>query len=129
MPKAISKPERAGGNRLDVIGGEAFAHFHDGALAELLFDLGQGGLQGLALVVVHVLCPSKVNSIMAWMAQFLRYLAGVSRRRSGAAAREGVDHRLAADGLAIAGEDLHLRFGYRAGSTPGKAYGPHWLTR
>jgi hypothetical protein len=29
------------------------AHFHDRALAELLFDLGQGGGERLALVVVH----------------------------------------------------------------------------
>ena len=47
------EPERAGGNHLDVLRHLGFAEPHDRALAELLLDLREGGLQGLALVVVH----------------------------------------------------------------------------
>jgi hypothetical protein len=49
--------QRAGGNGLNVIDRQSFAHLHDGALAELFFDLGQGGLECLALVLVHFLLP------------------------------------------------------------------------
>ena len=35
--------ERTGGHHRQVVGDLGFAHFHDGALAELLFDLGEGG--------------------------------------------------------------------------------------
>ena len=45
--------ERAGRHHLDVLRHLVLAQAHDRALAELLFDLGQGRLQGLALVVVH----------------------------------------------------------------------------
>ena len=38
------EPERAGGHHRQVVGDLGFAHLHDGALAELLFDLGQRGL-------------------------------------------------------------------------------------
>jgi hypothetical protein len=39
--------ERAGGHHLDVFDHLAFAQAHDGALAKLLFNLGQCNLQGL----------------------------------------------------------------------------------
>jgi hypothetical protein len=39
--------ERAGGDDFDVFDDLAFTKAHDRALAELLFDLGQRGLQGL----------------------------------------------------------------------------------
>ena len=51
----------ASGNHLNVFNHFTFAQAHDGALAELLFDLGQGYLQGLgffsvgAIGVVEVL--------------------------------------------------------------------------
>jgi hypothetical protein len=35
--------QRTGGHRLDVVGGAAVAHAHDGALAELPLDLGSSG--------------------------------------------------------------------------------------
>ena len=41
--------ERTGGHHLDVLDHLAFAQAHDRALAELLFDLHQRGLQGLGL--------------------------------------------------------------------------------
>jgi hypothetical protein len=44
--------QRAGGDDLDVLDRLAFAQAHDGALAELLFDLGQRGLQGLGFFAV-----------------------------------------------------------------------------
>jgi hypothetical protein len=44
--------QRAGGDDLDVLDDLALAQAHDGALAELLFDLGQRGLQGLGLFAV-----------------------------------------------------------------------------
>src|SRR5690348_1768138 len=46
------QPQRSGGNRLDGFV-DAIAHAHDGALAELLFDLAEGGGERLALVVIH----------------------------------------------------------------------------
>jgi hypothetical protein len=47
-----------GGHDLDVLGLGAFGQAHDGALAELLFDLGQRGVErlgaiGLGFDVVH----------------------------------------------------------------------------
>jgi hypothetical protein len=45
--------ERAGGDHLDVLDLLAFAQPHDRALAELLLDLGQRGLQGLGLLAVR----------------------------------------------------------------------------
>jgi hypothetical protein len=42
------EPERAGGDGLDVALDAAVAHAHDRALAELLFDLGERGGEGLA---------------------------------------------------------------------------------
>ena len=44
--------ERPGGDRLDVHV-RAVAHLHDGALAELLVDLGQGHVEGFVAVSVH----------------------------------------------------------------------------
>ncbi len=46
------QPQRAGGHRLDGFV-DAVAHAHDRALAELLFDLAEGGGERLALVVIH----------------------------------------------------------------------------
>ena len=42
---------------------------------------------------------------------------------------QGMNHRLTTDSLAVA--DKNGAFGFRrfVDSTPGKAYGPHWLTR
>ena len=45
--------ERAGGDDFDVFDHLAFAQAHDRALAELLFDLGQRGLQGLGFFGVE----------------------------------------------------------------------------
>ena len=45
--------ERAGGDDLDVVDHLAFAQPHDRALAELLLDLRQGGLQGLGFFGVE----------------------------------------------------------------------------
>jgi hypothetical protein len=45
--------QRAGGHDLDVLDHLACAQAHDRALAELLLDLGQGGLQGLGLLGVQ----------------------------------------------------------------------------
>jgi hypothetical protein len=45
--KGDVQAQRTGGNHLDVLNDFAFAQPHDGALAELLFDLAQRGLQGL----------------------------------------------------------------------------------
>ena len=45
--------ERAGGDDLQVVLDLRLAHFHDRALAELLFDLCERGGERLALVVVH----------------------------------------------------------------------------
>ncbi len=44
----------AGGNHLDVLNGFAFAQAHDGAFAELFFNLRQGGLQGFGFFAVHL---------------------------------------------------------------------------
>src|SRR4029079_17736845 len=44
--------QRSGGNRFDDIDG-AISHAHDGAFAELFFDLTQCGGERLALVVIH----------------------------------------------------------------------------
>jgi len=46
--------QRTGGYHLDVLDLLAFAQAHDGALAELFLDLGQGSLQGLGFFAVHV---------------------------------------------------------------------------
>ena len=45
--------ERAGRDDLEVVLDLGLAHFHDRALAELLFDLRERGGERLALVVVH----------------------------------------------------------------------------
>jgi len=45
--------QRAGGDDLDVFQRLALAEAHDGALAELLLDLGEGGLQGLGFFGVQ----------------------------------------------------------------------------
>ena len=65
---------------------------------------------------------------MAWMAQFLRYPVRSSGIESLQQAAQGVNHRLTADCLAVAGENLGIRFRCFADSTPAKAYGAHWLT-
>ena len=44
-------------------------------------------------------------------------------------AAQGVNHRLATDCLAVASKYDGFRGSRLAGPTPGKAYGPHWLTR
>src|SRR4029077_4432129 len=44
--------QRPGGDRLDVHV-RAFAHLHDGALAELLVDLGESDVEGFVAVSVH----------------------------------------------------------------------------
>jgi hypothetical protein len=49
--------ERASRHGLDILADVALAHLHHGALAELLFDLGQRRLQRLALVLVHECRP------------------------------------------------------------------------
>ncbi|MPN00898.1 hypothetical protein SDC9_148096 [bioreactor metagenome] len=46
--------QRAGGDDLNVFDGFTFAELHDGALAELLFDLGQGCSQGFGFFAVGV---------------------------------------------------------------------------
>src|SRR6185312_761495 len=46
------QPQRTGGDRLDRLV-DAVAHAHHGTLAELLFDLAEGGGERLALVVIH----------------------------------------------------------------------------
>src|SRR5216684_4112299 len=51
-PERDIQAERAGRYHLHVLRGLG-VHFHDGALAELLFDLRQGGLQGLGLAFFH----------------------------------------------------------------------------
>ena len=48
--------QRTGGDDLDRFD-DAVAHAHHGALAELLFDLAQGGGEGTLLVLVHGLVP------------------------------------------------------------------------
>jgi hypothetical protein len=48
------EPERAGGQRLDVVHGAAFAELHDGALAELLLDLADGQVD--RPLAIHVDC-------------------------------------------------------------------------
>jgi len=57
----------AGGDDLQVLDDAAVAHLHDGALAELLLDLGQGRAEGLALVVFHVviLCLNRIDYCIA----------------------------------------------------------------
>ena len=65
---------------------------------------------------------------MAWMAQFLR-APDRSRVESQQQALQGLNHRLTADSFAVAGKDSGFRIGSLARSTPGKAYGAHWLTR
>ena len=47
------EPQGAGGHHLDVFNDFAFAQAHDGALAELLLDLGQCGGQGFGLLGVQ----------------------------------------------------------------------------
>ena len=54
-------------NDLQVVLHLRLAHFHDRALAELLFDLGQRGGEGLVLVVVH--------GVVEWHAGRLRSMA------------------------------------------------------
>ncbi|CAM8619876.1 hypothetical protein MCEMSEM22_00001 [Comamonadaceae bacterium] len=44
--------QRAGGHDLNIFNHLTLAQTHDGALAELLFDLGQSDLQGLGLLCV-----------------------------------------------------------------------------
>ena len=44
-------------------------------------------------------------------------------------AAQGMNHRLTADGLAVADKNEAFCFRRFVDSTPGKAYGPHWLTR
>ena len=66
---------------------------------------------------------------MAWMAQFLRspgFLCGIEADQQAA---QGVKHRLTAHRFAVAGKNRGLRNSRFADPTPGKAYGPHWLTR
>jgi hypothetical protein len=46
--------ERAGGDDRDIVEGTALAQAHDGALAELAVDRGNGQIQGLAAVALHV---------------------------------------------------------------------------
>ena len=61
------EPERSRGDDLQVVLHLRLAHFHDRALAELLFDLRQRGGEGLALVVVH--------GVVEWHAERLRSMA------------------------------------------------------
>jgi len=42
---------------------------------------------------------------------------------------QGMKHRLTADCLTVPGKNYGFRNSRFADSTPGKAYGPHWLTR
>ena len=56
--------ERSGGHHLDAVVDLGVAHLHDGAFAELLFNLLQRCSQRLCLVVVHGL-PRNVERIMA----------------------------------------------------------------
>ena len=46
--------QRAGGHHLDVFHHFTFAQLHDGALAKLLFNLGEGGSQGFGFFAVGV---------------------------------------------------------------------------
>ena len=54
------------------------------------------------------------------------FLCGIESDQQAA---QGVNHRLAADCLAAAGEYPGFRGNRLSDPTPGKAYGPHWLTR
>ncbi len=56
------EPERAGRHDLQVVLDLRVAHFHDRALAELLFDLRQRGGEGFAFVVVHRVVEGHVES-------------------------------------------------------------------
>ncbi|MFB0492244.1 hypothetical protein ABIE45_004830 [Methylobacterium sp. OAE515] len=47
------EPERTGGDGLDLLHLVVLAEPHDRALAEGTLDLGQGGVNGLGLVLVH----------------------------------------------------------------------------
>ena len=58
--------QRAGGDHLDVLELLAFAQPHDRALAELLLDLGQGGLQGLGLFAVGQRCRVPLTWASMW---------------------------------------------------------------
>jgi hypothetical protein len=58
------QPERAGGNDLNALVDLGIAHLHDGAFAELLFDLLQRCGERFCLVVVHA-GTSKFERIMA----------------------------------------------------------------
>ena len=49
----MSRPSEPVRHDLDVLATPRLAQPHDRALAELLLDLREGRLQGLALVVVH----------------------------------------------------------------------------
>ena len=60
------EPQRPGRNHRQVVLHLGLAHFHDRALAELLFDLGQRGGERLALVVVH--CVHSVGFDQAYVA-------------------------------------------------------------
>jgi hypothetical protein len=46
--------QRTGGDDLDVFDDFAFTQAHDGAFAELFFNLGQGSLQGFGFVAVLI---------------------------------------------------------------------------
>ena len=66
---------------------------------------------------------------MSWMAQFLRNPGSSRGVESPQQSLQGMDHGLAANGLAVAGKLPGFRVGLVATPTPGKAYGAHWLTR
>ena len=63
--------ERPGGDDLDVVLDAGIGQTHDGALAELLFNLGQGGAQRLAtfgagFCVVHIDDFVHVGLVCVW---------------------------------------------------------------
>ena len=66
---------------------------------------------------------------MAWMAQFLRHPFWSCGIESEQQTAQGMNHRLTADCLAVAGKNGGFRNRCFADPTPGKAYGAHWLTR
>ena len=49
MPRAMSRPREPGGDGLDGEGAGGIAEAHDGALAELLFDVSKGEFEGFGL--------------------------------------------------------------------------------
>ena len=57
--------ERAGRHHLQIVLDLGLAHFHDRALAELLFDLRQRGGQRFALVVVHCVFGGRGGVVVA----------------------------------------------------------------